>query len=334
MADDNKGATVETVTKPKEEKGQYQIKVKSKEIWIRHRPNTMGLPFQSADSATLNKIGSSFSKIGQDVLRGLTFEEEVKYLPQLIGIQPTSDKWDKESREYWANISKTIPPSEKDGSGGLKLEVGRIYSSQEDEDFDSNTNDETKKRGKLISVPDYVLWRYCLLYNRVANNIEDINASPKIDFYLYSKEEEVKAKKSIFKIQQQANLLLYSKLAERQWVDWVLRLFVSADKNSKVFIKDLDKLTEDEKDILLKETYVDKYPERFIGIGTDKSLEIKAFIELCVIKGTLTRLPNTDTIQMGDTTIGNSLSEAVGFLTNPKNAKTMDILKAQVNVMP
>ena len=331
---DNKGTTVETVNKSIEEKASYGIKAKSKEVWIRHKPNTMGVPFQNVDSATLNKIGSSFSKDSQDVLRGLTFEEECKLLPSLIGTQPTSERWDKDSREYWANISKTIPPSEKDGSGGLKLEIGRIYSSQEDEDYDSKINDESKKRGKLISPADYILWRYCLVYNRVANNIEDIHKSPKIDFYLYSKEEEVKAKKSIFKIQQTAYQLLYSKLADRQWVDWVLRLFVASDKESKVFIKDLDKLSDDEKDVLLKEKYVDKFPERFISIGNDKSLEIKAFIELCVIKNTLSRIPNTDTIQMGDTVIGHTVSEAVGFLTNPKNAKTLDILKAQANVMP
>lgn len=335
----DKGVTTTVVEKPKttvniEEKyNKTGSKVISKEVWIRHRPNTMGLPFRNADNETLNKIGSSYAAGGQDVLRGLNHEEEIKYLSSIIGINPKSEHWDKATKEYWANISKAIPAPEKDGTGGLKLEVGRIYFSQEDEDYDSKTTDESLKRGKPINVSDFILWRYCLVYNRVANSIEHINKSPKIDFYLFSKQEEIATKRSAFALQKEANQLFYSKMGERDWIDWVLRLFIVSDKKPNLFIKDLDKVSNDEKDMELK-AYVDKYPERFITIGKDKSLEIKAFIELAIVKNCLNRIPNTDTIQMGDVTIGNTISEAVGYLTNPKNAKSLEVLRAQVNVNP
>lgn len=324
--------TVVLTEKP-QQKVEYGIKTKSKEVWIRHKPITGSLPFQSKDAITLNKIGSSFSSKGSDVLRGLTYDEELKYLPDVIGVNPKSEQWDKATKEYWINITKVIPPPDKDGSGGLKLEIGRIYFNQEDEDFDSRCSDESLKRGKPISASDFILWRYCLVYNRVANSIDDIYKSPKIDFYLYSKEEEIKAKKSTFKVAREANQLFYSKMADRAWIDWVLRVFIAGDKEAKIFIKDLDTIEEDEKDIEL-EKYVKKSPDRFVSIGTDANLELRAFIELCVVMNKLVRLANTDTLLMGDLTLGNSTVEAIAFLKNPKNAKVYDTLKAQVKLMP
>jgi hypothetical protein len=326
-------ATKDVVITAKDVKKDYGIKVKSKEVWIRHKPITGSLPFQSKDAITLNKIGSSFASGGSDVLRGLSNEEEMKYLPDVIGGNPKNEGWEKATKDYWINITKTIPPPDKDGTGGLKLEVGRTYFSQEDEDFDMYCTDESLKRGKPISMSDFILWRYCLKYNRVANSIDDIYKSPKIDFYLYSKEEEIKAKKSNFKIIKDANQLFYSKMADRSWVDWVLRVFVSGDKEATIFIKDLDSTEEDEKDIEL-EKYVKKSPERFLTIGTDANLELRSFIELCVATNKLTRLANTDTLLMGDVTLGNSTNEAIAFLKNPKNSKVYDTLKAQVKLVP
>ena len=44
------------------------------------------------------KIGASIKN--NDVCRGLTFDEEERYLPQLLGVQPKNDNWQKETTNY------------------------------------------------------------------------------------------------------------------------------------------------------------------------------------------------------------------------------------------
>lgn len=336
VTDTKAAIKVDTViTEAKKQVEPYGRKQKSKIIYVYHR-NRGGLPFRDPDGGTLNKIGSSYSIQGQDVLRGLSNDEEVKYLPSLIGTSISSPNWDKDARNYWANISKIVPPSKEEKgemTGGLRLEVGRAYISQEDEEFDATCTDESLKKGFPININDFILWRYCLVYNRVANTKELVESSPKIDFYLYSKEEDIIVKKSAFKVKKDASQLFYSKMADRSWVDWLLRVFVANDPEPKIFIKDLDKVSEDEKDIAL-EAYVNNQPEKFHKLGTDASLELRSFIELAISKGRLSRIPNTDTIQMGDLTLGNTILEVIAFLKNEKNFKVLDALKAQVKVTP
>lgn len=335
LTDKTSTPVVTVITEAKLSKPYGRV-TKSREVWIRHRDFGF-MPFRNPEGGTANKIGSSFSSKGQDVLRGLTPEEEYKYLPDIIGTRVESDQWTKDARAYWANISRVVPPSTKDVNGemigGLKLEVGRVYKSQEDEDFDAACLDETQKKGEPISVIDYILWRYCLVYNRVANTIDVVGDSPKIDFYLYSREQEIAAKKTTGAIKKASRQLFYKQMTDRAWVDWLLRVFIAGDDKAKIFIKDLDKSSNDEKDIILEE-YADSQPENFVRFGTDASLEMRSFIELAIAKNRLSRLPNTDTIQMGDLTLGNTVNEVIAFLANEKNSKIKDALKAQVNVTP
>ena len=321
-----------TIVEVKQPAKPYGRVNKSKIVYIRHKPdNNVYLPFRMKDEAIKNKIGASLH--GQDVKRGLNSDEERRFLPNIIGVSPDSENWDKAVRSYWDNISKLVPPSDGEGGGGLKLEIGRVYTKLEDEEFDSICSDESLKKGFPINVPDFVLWRYCLVYNRVANSIDDIHKSPKIDFYIFSSEEDIITKKSSLKLERDANMLSYQRMADRDWVDSILRLFVSNDKQSKIAIRELEKMTEDEKDIALAH-YVKTQPEKFLLLGNDANLQLKGFIEFCIVRGILLRLPNTDTILMGDLTLGSSIDEAVVFLKNPKNSKTYETLKAQNAVAP
>lgn len=305
-------------------------RIVEKIVYIRRKPASK-LPFLIEGS--LGKIGSAFSPRSQDVLRGLTPEEEERFLPRLIGTNTKSEHWDKATKEYWAGLSVSIPEGNGENDG-LKLNISFKYDSKEQEEYNKTcTYQSGLKQGTPVNISDYILYRYCLVYNRVANTFEDINNSPKIEFYLFSKEEEISLKSNVFKTVKEANQLFYRQMSDRQWVDWVLRIFIASDKNTKIYSKDLDTISEEEKDIILGK-YVQDQPSKFMEIANDKSLEIKAFIELCVASNKLTRIPNTETIVMGETPIGSTIGEAVIFLTNPKNANTYNTLKAQLNKTP
>lgn len=278
----------------------------------------------------IEKIGSSFK--GQDTLRGLTPVEEARFLPELIGITHTDNNWFKAAKEYWVNISKPVPEE------GLKLEVGLMYDNEDEYQADRK-GERTKEgaiinpKGRPINLADYVIYRYCLVYNKVANSSELVGKSPNIAFYIYSKEKEISVKKELLKTKMAANKLLYSHIHDRNWAKWLLRILVTNDQSptKKYSVGQLAYLEEEEVDIALSE-YAEKASDTFVTYGEDRKLELKAFIEECIALGRLTRIANTTTIVFENDTIGNSLDQAVAFLSDGKNASVMNVLKAQVKI--
>lgn len=303
----------------------------SKIVYLRRIPAHAKLPGQNPDEAEV-KVGASFR--GSSTLRGLTFEEEKKYLPDIIGVSSDSPEWAKETRNYWGNITKKCPPKD-----GVELQIGLRYESQEDYDYDQqlvSTKDGNlvNHKGIPINLADYIIWRYCLLYSRVANNESFIGLSPKIEMYLYSKDKEVADKKKVLNSKRDAHNLYFKQIVDRDWVDFVLTVLVAQDKDPErkvSTIQQLQAMSEDEKDLLL-DHYATSNPESFVVIGENKDLQTRAFIEQCIAAGKLTRIPNTDTITMDGTTIGNSIGEAVAFMNNSKNSQALQTLKAQLKL--
>lgn len=300
-------------------------------VFVRRVPIPAKLPGQDISEAIL-KIGSSFK--GNSVLRGLTFEEEHKYLPSIIGADVSSPNWESQTRDYWINISKPVPPGD-----GLELEVGLQYNSKEDYIYDRDVAKRDSNgtlvnhKGTPINIADYILWRYCLYYSRVANTFELRGMSPKIEFYLFSKSREISDKKETLNSKRKAISLMYKRISERDWVDYVLRVLIARDKSHTKTVSSIAKMSEDEKDILLDE-YVATNPEGFLLLAEDKNLEMRSFIEQCIAMGKLTRIANTDTVTMEGTPLGNSVIDVISFLNNPKNNETLQILKAQIKHLP
>ena len=300
----------------------------SKIVYVRRRERMGQLPGQDPDDAKL-KIGSSFK--GSSVNRGLTFEEEVRFLSEFIGVNEQSPNWEKATKEYWANISKPVPPKD-----GLKLEVGLKYFKEDDYNADRNralnANGVLENpKGVPINLADYILYRYCLVYNEVANSPELVSMSPKINFYLFNKDNEIREKKVVMDIKRKAAQLLYSNMFDRTWVEHMLRNLVARDSSKRYTIKGIMDFSEDERDVLLEEFLLEN-PSEFLSLGNDKHLEMKSFVEIAIASGKLSRIANTNTITLDGEVIGNSIDETVSFLNNPKNSESLMTLKAQLRV--
>lgn len=315
-------------------------------IYIRRKKSSGQLPREGEVlDETIAKIGSGLRN--QGVLRGLNTEEQKRWLPDIINISPDSQNWEAAVKDYWTNISKDVPPSDKEGNGGLKLEVGLEYDNKDDYEYDQKkvktwgdveTEGVKQKvtienpKGRPININDYILWRYCLVYSRVANSIEDVGKAPYIEFYIFSKEKEIKDQKVSFENKKKASQLMYQRIGDREWVEYMLRLFIKDDKSPLYSIKELASISPDEKDVLLSK-YMDKNPILFTIYGEDKNLELKAFIEFAIATGVLNRIPNTSAISFEGQTIGNNLEETVIFLNNPRNADSLGRIKAQSRVI-
>lgn len=284
---------------------------------------------------SIEKIGSSFK--GNASLRGLTFEEEKVFLREIIGVSPDSPNWESACTEYWKNISKEVPASDKDGEGGLKLETGMIYATKEAYEKDLNARKENgaviMPAGRPINLADYILWRYCLVYGDVANDIKDVGKSPKIRFYLFSKAKQIEEEKVGFEVRKKAAQLLYSQINDREWVEHILRVLIQQDAAPTYTIKDLPTLGEGEKDVIL-EKYMKQNPVLFHALGQDKDLQMRSFVELAIAMNILTRVPNTSTVNYETETLGTDMVQVIAYLKNPSNDETYKRIKAQVAVKP
>lgn len=304
---------------------KVQLSVRRKEI--------KGLP---GDDASLHNLKIGASLQGRAPLRGLTFDEEKKYLAEIINVSPSDVQWRVATQDYWNNISVKVP-ADGENTGhlqGLVLNFIIGFSNKADKDaFDSVSNFEEKaeisKRGEVLeNVADYILWRYCLVYGRVANAFKDVGKSPKIVFYLYSKANETKAAHDKVKLELKANTLFASILDDESMIDSVLLLFKQDPKNTDIFE------TLEDKHVALGALIKTKSKD-FIAFVEDVNLKYKAFIQKAVEARIITNPTNTEIYYFGENNevvMGKSLMEAVLFIKSDeaKNKEIVAVIKSKL----
>ena len=289
---------------------------------IRRKPGLVGLP--GDDPINYNfKVGSSMK--GVDCLRGLNRQEEVKYLPSLINIFPEDTQhWLQATRDYWSNISVFIPSDEETNDNKLRGKVLQFTvsfkSAKIAEDYKlASLQDKVgiiqKSGGEVVEgISDYVLFRYCLVYGRVANSFEQIYNSPRIRFYLYSRDQEMKIEHNIFQERIKATKVFLDILTDEKTVDAVLRMFGKKPESFETLGE--------------KHLEVDKIktstPRLFIDYVNDKDLRLKASIKRAVELGIIYNPTNTDSYYYGadnDILIGSSLLDAVLYFKSEDEKK-------------
>lgn len=300
---------------------KYKVKV---EVSIRRKAQ-VGLP---GDDVTVYNVKLGSALKGRGPLKGLSDEEEKKYLPEIINVVPSDNEWRKNVTNYWNNISEKIPA---DGLNTGKLQ-GRILeftiafnTQQQAKEFETLVNQEKKaeasKKGEVIEgVADFVLWRFAILHSKVANNFQDINKSPKILFYIYSKQNETKIAHIAFENRTKAMTLFAENLTNEKVINAVLLLF-GQDLASFDTLQDKH---------LALEALITKEPSQFIKYVEDENLNVKAFIKRAVDAKIINKPSNTDSYYYGtnnEVTLGNSLEEAVLYLKSDQDTNK-GILKA------
>lgn len=305
---------------------------------IRRRPGLVGLPGDNPVNYNY-KVGSSLK--GVDTLRGLTRKEEQKYLPQLINVYPEDTQhWLQATRDYWSNISVFVPSDEelegvsKNELKGKVLKFTVSFANKDDANAFSVANLEDKARitqeakcEVVEGIADYVLFRYCLVYGRVANSFETVNNSPKIRFYLYSKDQEIKKEYDIFKERTKATEAFLTILNDEKIIDSILRMF---DKNPDSFESLSTKHLELEN---IKNTQ----PREFMDYIKDKDLVLKANIKKAVRLGIIYNPQNTDSYYYGaenEILLGKSLLDAVLYFRSEdsKNKEIVESIARQLKI--
>ena len=128
----------------------------------------------------------------------LTDAEEKILLPRIIGVGPSASTWYEEVKNYYSNISVTVPSGK-----GLELQIGLNYLDEEAKGLSDVEAIETG-RAIPISVPDFVLWRHCLVYSQCANDISLVGKSERIRLYIFDPEANIKETAKVARFIQQA----------------------------------------------------------------------------------------------------------------------------------
>lgn len=249
----------------------------------------------------------------------LTEEEIKQFLPDIIGVSASHHEFMKEVKLYFSNIGVEVP------IGGLDLEVGWSYTSKEAADKGDKTG------GRPIRLADYILYRYCLKYSHVANSEEDVDASPKIEFYISDPQAEEKKMFERSTLNRKAMRYSLELASDKAMLDNILTMY---DMNPSFMSDEAKIVFIDEKTTPLtpEQDPDNEKIKKFISFYEDKRLTRKAFIMRAMNMGILRRVENTDTIMYGDAQrLGTSMDATVEFFTNEANAKLVAEIEAKVD---
>ena len=284
------------------------------------------------------KIGSSIKSV--DRLRANRAELD-KYMPLLLGVGSNDPKYGEMLNAWFYNISTPVPET------GLRLNIGFIYNDENglktvqeiekkiytkfneskkgnptDRDLAIEVRDKEiielesskYKYGSPINPAEYMLWRYCLVYGDVANDVALINKSGGIRFYIYDAVQERYKEEIEFNIRKQASIIYVKLLNESSKVNEILWNYMGQST-------DVSSLSEIDKFKAL-ETLSKANPTNLISLYKDTNLGIKAQIEQMIHYGILRRLDGTNVIvDENNDIIGNDMSQVIVFFKNTERNK-------------
>mgnify|MGYP006908254554 CR=1 FL=1 len=263
----------------------------SRIITIKRRENTTNLP-DHVYAESKRRIGSVFTKTG-DIYSGLTFPEQKKFLPYILGVDASDPAFGKEVKRYFRNMTIEVPLE------GTQLEAG------------------TDESGEPLNVMDYVKYKFAMAHPHVASDEETMQGSRNYRYFVYDEALE---------LEEDYNELEYRKKAYKEFIK-LTDNEKKMDMVVRLHLEDPKKMDTREKELFL-EAMVEEAPLNFYNIATSKTLELEAFIEECLTTEVLRKVGNS--YLLGDEKLGDTMEEVVLFLKDKKNSSTLTTLKARV----
>ncbi len=252
-------------------------------------------------------------------------------MPTIIGMTASDEGWQKTVANYWNSLALDIPENGKELEIGFSFDLSDTNKSEAikqlslkskfktDEDLGNYVmsevvEDEKYKYGTPLKAEDYLLWIYSKDYRDVANNIEDINKSQYIRFYIHDENIVKKQKQALVNLTMKAQEKFVDIVKSNDSTDMIYNILCVLEPNE---IIEINKLAKDERQIKLFDVF-SKNPSEFIKIAEDSNLHIRALIEQLLTKHILRKMPNTDVIvdvEDPSIVIGNTTNDAISWFS-------------------
>ena len=279
------------------------------------RPKQSRIPSEIMSESYVS-LGSSFDSNTNDILKGLTFEEEKAILPNLIGCSADSYEFIQRARTFWMNIDITIPVE------GKRLNITVNEHKYKNKDGEEVTD--------IIPVApmDYVQYRFALKHSLCGNSLEDCESIKSPICYIEDAGILKEAAQSSLALKIKARSK-YQEVATGKSVDLeTLKavLIATRDKHNKTI-----PTTEDAILITLEEVS-EKFPQEFITACTDPLLKQKAFvtqlIEYNIVKSAGNSIYDDS---VGIDAIADNIEDFIKYFSKPANTAYQAQLKAKLD---
>lgn len=290
------------------------------------------------------KIGASISAVN----KMLASQPEMEaYLPSIIGVNAKSADWNERLKLYWNSYTKRV------SYNGLKLNLNFTYNSHKDlNEYEGKVSNLKKsyykkvasitnvkkqrelfasyieqlinlektryKYGRPENISDYLLWRYCLVYNDCAKREQDAYISNRIRFYIQDLEYEKKVTEDTYKVRLEAQKKFIEVISDVEKSKAILKVL---NPNMKV-----EKMANTDIGIALENIYRNK-PSAFLKVASDGDLKHRYLLEQLLQAKLFRRLENTSIIvDENNDTVGRNINDAVAYIKSPENEDKVKIL--------
>ncbi len=278
----------------------------SQKVYIQWSKNHSKLPNNLFEEGK-RKLGSSLVEGTSDVLRGFTPEEEVKWLPRILGTPATDPTFLQKARDWWCDLQGLVPAGEGfDGKryAGLELEVGMVKIGEEE---------------VPINIKDYALYQVAKKHSRVALDRTDTSVGK--HFVLIDPTIEKKRATSALEHRMSAQKEFISNQKDIPKLKQVLNLC------------GVDTSGMDDQDILAAaDNEVSINPERFHTTITSKTLDTQALLYALMRANIISKTGNR--FLYGEEIVGVSEQDAILNLQDPVKSELVIRMKAALEATP
>lgn len=281
-------------------KEDTSVKITNRTVTIKRNPITRIHPDLYIDSVV--SIGGAFNIETGDILRGLTFEEERRLLPELLGVEATDLNFRKKASEFWADVNIIIPLEGKK----LNVSTERLFETIDGKKYPIEVP---------INLRDYVYFRYVDSHREVAKDKEDCLGNPYAKFYIEDSTAELqKASNAFAKKKELSKKVL--ELTDGTNPDLQLLksiVYVLKPLHRQQIPASLEALS-----ILLSDVS-EKYPSEFLEAASDKDIKDRALVATLQEKGVITMAGNMIYDEMvGDSAVADDTDTFIKYINQPK----------------
>lgn len=256
-------------------------------------------------------IGPYFETNGRATATGLSFAEQAVLMPVVLGIEKQDKDFRRAVTKYYDEILTNVP---KDG---LKLNISL-----------ENDSKPLSEDNLPIALKDYIIYRHLIGHRDVAKDKTEAQTLPYKRFYVVDPNKVAAESVKINDLEDKAMTLYFRFKDDTIKVDQILTMMGISVKNMKKEQKTLELKKFTTKKPGTPEHVQTELFKRFIDVCEDTDLEYKFLVEELVGAQVLERIGTNILFKESGERLGDDMKEAVLFLKNAKNSKTLNMLKA------